>query len=524
MPVGGMQQVAGADLVRDVKINIVQRLDPTRRADRYALHACLLVSKEYFELAADRLWGSKTLQANAQGKKLKFLFEHVAAFEPAASDGVAAFSAGGGKEWRMATYLGAIRAITVSASNTFGDGCTIDPDRLLSCLPRLESVDAFRASEEWALALTKRFGPPHRPLQHLKFDSYANWRSFLALARPGLRSLSLSVTDRNSREAATEILGALMAGSGGGQLESLLIRQLRGQDVEAIPRYFVAYGSALRRLAIPREGLGSIPRATMNSVLQSLCHLVAVTITQTWPDEEEEPGEAENISALLTANKSTLVEFSIEAATINFINELPIAQIRGLRSLTFKMDDLPPKSYPPKWLASMTSLRQLEFTARSSPLSGLIEFMEVANGMAGLRELFVKFNEERSSDRDGRKEVRLRMKHLRKLHLDLAAHNEVPVRLIVVDAKDATEGFPLLEELNLYLYKFYASDRDGEGWEFPHFLYNAVLQSESTPALAYAHVDIIGASTRVDFYLAGGRSKFNADVLSYMTTEILEDM
>ncbi|KAJ3127889.1 hypothetical protein HK101_005505, partial [Irineochytrium annulatum] len=230
-------------LADDVIIHFIRQFDASRRADRYALHSCLQVSHRFFELAAERLWSVKTLTDDYKASDLdiNLLLSRVANHDPPTLEDAA--RSPGGLEWRLLIYTRALRAMKCPmTAAAYGD-----PSRLLSWLPRLESVDAFHGNEDWAQALARRFGAPHRPLRHLRLDCYASWSDFKALVRPGLRSLSLGTpTD----EGVAELLEALMTGDGDRQLETLSIGNLRRGDVKAVVRCVEVHGGTLRRLTV----------------------------------------------------------------------------------------------------------------------------------------------------------------------------------------------------------------------------------------------------------------------------------
>ncbi|KAJ3152389.1 hypothetical protein HK101_001809 [Irineochytrium annulatum] len=474
----------------DVKVSIFRQLDPIVRADRYALHNCLLVSRPYFELAAERLWSSQRLPNAFFRNRFDALLNHALTTDPpSTTDGERSLPSSGAG-WRIGIYLQSIRALLCCPRSVNKSSALVPPSVLLPWLRKLDSVDVSRADETWFKALTERLALPGQTPRHLVLSpSTAMYGASTLASHIGRRVHSLEICllgHKGEDGDCAKILDHFASAAKAGWVRKMVIvGVVRGKDADVIEKVAIAHGSTLRNLSSHRI---TVTKSLLTSVSQLTSLKIGIDVEN-----------VDAVSKLVSASQSTLIEIEVGGpVTAEVLNLVPLEMLEKLKYLDVGIDvlDASVKDLP---FGSMNTVTQLTFSASNfERLDPIMDLLASINKMTALQELdititqFLGYNREVDEDEEGEHvDVPLRLTNLRKLNLDwkVTAPSSFGFRILDWETVES-RGLPLLEELEVKVHNFYRID-DENVRSLPELIYGILLDDVRTPALVYSRVELI---------------------------------
>ncbi|KAJ3190787.1 hypothetical protein HK101_008361 [Irineochytrium annulatum] len=516
-----MLVVDDSKVLDEILIGVFRQLNADRPADRYALHNCLVVSRRYFQQAAERMWSAQIFpvsihEAARYHDRFRFLFEHVLVNEPAiAGDhGRPACS----RDWRITIYMGSLRKLLCLATGK-SDCLSVPPERLLPWIKRLDWVDMQSADETWARALAKRFSVIGQHPHHLILGP-GKASDVMSLACRTVPSLLLTIGRSGEDGGLAKYLRGLVIGNECKHLQALCVECWRGpNDLEAIAECIIANGKNLRALRL--SGSGTPIRFSAMATAKAISSMACLEQLDVQIDLDE---SRDFVVPLLLRSASTLIALYLLAGQADAVNVLPMKELTHLRALKVSLILTSSGRVSASWLGSMTSLVSLSIASYMKELDGVSELLEHVNKMTGLRELAISLSNCKPKHNEQPVQVQMRWSVLRRLRLIriVLASSSFGVSCFGTMDRESkeTDDFPHLEEL--YLDFDLSCISGSEDRMLSRVMINAVLDEGKTPALANARIINRGGPPLTDpakdsgplggwnFKLVGGRSKFSS--------------
>ncbi|KAJ3126867.1 hypothetical protein HK101_005691, partial [Irineochytrium annulatum] len=216
-------------MIPDLQVNVIVQLDPADRSERQALISCLTVSRFLFQLAAARLWSTRTLFA---------LRDDVTKIdeEPIKLPSRDRIDEAGSVAWRYAIYMASVRTLHVFDH-------TSSPKNVLPWLQRLDHLAVGQLNELWRLALIHLFSSATPSALTVMTEPGAE--SFVAF--PRIKSLVIQYTSTDT--APVDLIISKI--SHDLELLRLVAKDVHSwvgtdQDIAALEKYFGSYGTSTR--------------------------------------------------------------------------------------------------------------------------------------------------------------------------------------------------------------------------------------------------------------------------------------
>ncbi|KAJ3193351.1 hypothetical protein HK101_004976 [Irineochytrium annulatum] len=481
----------------DVLANIVRQLNPRRRSERYALCNCLLVSRRYFQVAAEHLWSSVILTADPRPYQRnprhpsKVLHDFVLATDPPTENGMIAPHS---RSQRFVLYL---RSIRTFACNEFArsDGLVnyVPHYRLLPWLQRLDRVNAAGAPEVWLQALKDWCSFPGRLPLHIGITAAAAGGGGELLGALGckVRSVRMVSPSRCNDGGLAAFFKDVTRGQDNNSLYAISVLNAAGAaDCEECADYFNTYGSTVRCLELvynpsKRMYFSDVTKTPALRPVNQLTHLY-ITAADPW--------SCSLTSKLLTASGPTLLELKLRISILKTLHDLPMRQLHHLKSLGLEIWHCESQEGHDSWSEVMPSVARLNITGFSWQINRLIAVTNTANHMTELRKLTIELEDfdgnyligENTKELD----VLLSLKDLRIVSFMWPLQERPGARLVIVNWEEIkSTGLPYLEDILLNCSFF--DEEDNEGMQMLRELVDDILMDEmKTPALAIAQVHV----------------------------------
>ncbi|KAJ3157386.1 hypothetical protein HK101_001447 [Irineochytrium annulatum] len=383
----------------------------------------------------------------------------------------------------------------------------VDPASLLAWLGRLDRVDVTDVDVAWATALTERFRQGRRP-RVLVVPTTGPGVGIMDVAT---RALAIWATGDLNEDVA-DFLRGIRIGAG---VTAVGFNNIGGDgNVGALMKFLGTHGEKLRTLELNRVYVRSGVSLEGADAVKSLTGLSA----------DSRGGDRTLLSKLVAASQSTLVDLRLLMAGGGNIRLCALPRLQSLE-LALKQESSI-KGGIAQALRSMGMLTQLCVTVCER--EALLDVMKSVDEMSMLRELSVQYDGANLNEgvENSIPEMRLRIRTLRKLALKSVLGYQVRkfrgrrlplinMHLGIVDWEAvASNGLPLVEELDVELETIKLTRYGRGGESFTPILYTALRDPSKTPALAYANLKVEHYGVPNAILLSGGGSSFSQEALS----------